>query len=65
MTVALALREAAEALASVSDTPRLDAELLMAHVLGLTRAQMLLTAMRDAPPRSVFRCHRAGSARRG
>jgi release factor glutamine methyltransferase len=53
MTVALALREAAEALASVSDTPRLDAELLMAHVLGLTRAQMLLTAMRDAPPSGI------------
>jgi release factor glutamine methyltransferase len=36
------LRAAAGRLASVSDTPRLDAELLMAHALGLERAEMLL-----------------------
>ena len=53
MTVALAIREAAEVLASVSDTPRLDAELLMAHVLGLTRTQMLLGAMQIPVPAGI------------
>lgn len=37
-----ALRAATRHLADVSDTPRLDAELLMAHALGLSRADMLL-----------------------
>ncbi|KPF63044.1 peptide chain release factor N(5)-glutamine methyltransferase [Porphyrobacter sp. AAP60] len=50
MTVAEAIRAAAETLASVSDTARLDAELLMAHALGLSRSDMLLRAMRDAAP---------------
>ena len=36
MTVGEAIRAAAERLAAVSDTARLDAELLMAHALGLT-----------------------------
>ncbi len=36
------LRAAAARLAPVSDTPRLDAELLAAHALGLDRAAMLL-----------------------
>lgn len=53
MTVALALREAAEVLATVSDTPRLDAELLMAHVLGLSRPEMLVRAMRDPVPAGI------------
>ena len=53
MTVALAIREAAEVLATVSDTPRLDAELLMAHVLGVTRPEMLLHAMRDPVPAGI------------
>jgi len=55
MTVALAIREAAAALAGVSDTPRLDAELLMAHVLGLKRSEMLLRAMRDPVPEGIAR----------
>lgn len=42
MSVRLGLAEAAEALAGVSDTPRLDAELLMADLLGVTRGEMLL-----------------------
>jgi release factor glutamine methyltransferase len=51
MTAGEAIRAAAEALAPVSDTGRLDAELLMAHALGMTRSDMLLKAMRDpAPP---------------
>ena len=53
MTVALGIREAAEVLAAVSDTPRLDAELLMAHVLGTTRTAMLLHAMRDPVPAGI------------
>ena len=36
------LREAAQRLAAVSDTPRLDAELLMAHALGVERQALLL-----------------------
>lgn len=50
MTVALALREAAERLAATSDTARLDAELLMAHALGVTRSDLLLRYQRDASP---------------
>lgn len=36
------VRIAATALAAASDTPRLDAELLMAHALGLSRSELLL-----------------------
>jgi release factor glutamine methyltransferase len=50
MTVGEAIRAAAEALASVSDTARLDAELLMARALGMARSEMLLQAMRDPAP---------------
>ena len=50
MTVALGIREAAVVLAAVSDTPRLDAELLMAHALGVSRTTMLIHAMRDPVP---------------
>lgn len=37
-----ALRDAAARLSIVSDTPRLDAELLMAHAAGITREDILL-----------------------
>ncbi|GAB5487425.1 MAG: peptide chain release factor N(5)-glutamine methyltransferase [Parasphingorhabdus sp.] len=37
-----ALRDAALQLAEISDTPRLDAELLLAHALGMSREQLLL-----------------------
>ncbi|MEZ5681322.1 MAG: peptide chain release factor N(5)-glutamine methyltransferase [Erythrobacter sp.] len=51
MTVAEAIRSAAEQLSSTSDTARLDAELLMAHALGVPRSDMLLSQMnRDALP---------------
>jgi release factor glutamine methyltransferase len=43
------LAEAAARLASVSDTPRLDAELLLAHVLGISREALLLGPERDVP----------------
>ena len=39
---AAALREAAKNLAPISDTPRLDAELLMAHALDIERSDLLL-----------------------
>lgn len=48
-TVADAIRAAAERLADTSDTSRLDAELLMAHALGISRSRMLVTMMREAP----------------
>jgi release factor glutamine methyltransferase len=35
-----------------SDTPRLDAELLMAHALGVTRSDLLLRHLDDAAPDS-------------
>lgn len=50
MTVGEAIRAAAERLAATSDTARLDAELLMAHALGISRSDMLLRAMRDPAP---------------
>jgi release factor glutamine methyltransferase len=51
VTVAEALREAAGRLAATSDTARLDAELLMAHALGMARSDMLLRHMEaPAPP---------------
>lgn len=49
--VADALRDAARALAAVSDAPRLDAEWLMAHSLGCSRSAMLLQhGDADVPP---------------
>lgn len=50
MTVAEALRDAAQRLAATSDTARLDAELLMAHALGVSRSDMLLRRMAEASP---------------
>jgi len=40
--IARALREAARAFEPISDTPRLDAELLLAHALGIGRETLLL-----------------------
>jgi release factor glutamine methyltransferase len=45
-----ALVEATRQLAAISDTPRLDAELLMAHALGTTRDQLLLRHLDDPVP---------------
>ena len=50
--VAAALRDAAQRLAAVSDTPRLDAELLMAHALGVERQALLLDPSRFERPDS-------------
>lgn len=50
MTVREALADAARRLAAVSETARLDAELLMAHALGLERNTLLLSAQEKAAP---------------
>lgn len=42
MKIGEAIRGAAALLAATSDTARLDAELLMAHVLGVSRSELLL-----------------------
>ena len=52
MTVAGALREATQRLAASSDTARLDAELLMAHAMGVSRSDLLLRHMQDETPDS-------------
>ena len=53
MRVREALTAPARWLEAVSMTPRLDAELLMAHALGMSREQMLLSAM-DAEAPAAF-----------
>jgi release factor glutamine methyltransferase len=50
MIVSDALREAASRLRAVSDTARLDAELLMAEVLGVSRSELLLRRTGDDLP---------------
>ncbi len=44
------IRDATDRLAATSDTARLDAEVLMAHALGISRSDLLLRHMRDAAP---------------
>lgn len=46
------LREAAERLSATSDTARLDAELLMAHALGISRTELLLRHLHAGLPAS-------------
>lgn len=48
--VRASLAERARQLAPVSDTPRLDAELLMAHALDVSREQLLLRHLDDPAP---------------
>ena len=50
MRVREALTAPARRLEAVSMTPRLDAELLMAHALGMSREDMLLSAMDGEAP---------------
>lgn len=50
MTIAQALVVASRALQPVSDTARLDAELLMAHALGVTRSELILRHMHAEVP---------------
>jgi release factor glutamine methyltransferase len=44
------LARAAQLLAAISPTPRLDAELLLAHALGISREALLLGPDRPVPP---------------
>lgn len=53
MIVSAALREATARLAATSDTARLDAEVLMAHALGVTRSDLLVRHM-DQPEPAAF-----------
>jgi release factor glutamine methyltransferase len=50
MTARDAITAAAQRLAAVTDTPRLDAELLMAHALGVDRNALLLSHLKDPTP---------------
>lgn len=50
LKVRQALAAAAARLATVSETPRLDAELLMAHALGMSRDDLLLRRLDGAEP---------------
>ncbi len=50
MMIAQALRDAASRLEATSDTARLDAEVLMAEALGVTRSDLLLRHMEDRVP---------------
>lgn len=53
LTCRQVLAEAALALTPISDTPRLDAELLMAHALRISREDLLLRHL-DAPAPGTF-----------
>ncbi len=50
MTAREAIAGAAARLATVSDTPRLDAELLMAHALGVPRETLILSRLESTAP---------------
>jgi len=52
-SVRIALNEAARHLEAVSDSPRLDAELLTAHALGVTRESMILRHLGDPAPAAL------------
>lgn len=56
MSIVDALRDATVTLSAVSDTPRLDAELLMAHALGIDRNDLLLR-QRDLHAPVAFAVH--------
>jgi release factor glutamine methyltransferase len=51
-TISEALRDAAERLSVTSETPRLDAEVLLRHLLGINRTA-LFTRLRDPFPESI------------
>ncbi len=64
MTIAAALAAAAQRLAATSDTARLDAEVLMAHALGVSRSTLILQHLRDPLPDGVPDAFEALIARR-
>ncbi|MDH7641036.1 peptide chain release factor N(5)-glutamine methyltransferase [Sphingomonas oryzagri] len=53
-TIGAAIRAAATRLAETSETPRLDAELLMAEALGVTREAMILAGLGQPIPPFVL-----------
>ena len=66
MTIGEAIRAAAERLAATSDTARLDAELLMAEALRVSRSDLFLRRMGDpVPPGFAALVARAARARGG
>lgn len=54
-SIASTLARATSTLATTSDTPRLDAELLLASVLGIDRARLVVDAHVELQPASVAR----------
>ncbi|MBI2433785.1 MAG: peptide chain release factor N(5)-glutamine methyltransferase [Candidatus Hydrogenedentes bacterium] len=52
-TTAQAVADAADALVPVTDTPRLDAEILLAHALGISRSQLLGRLRNVLPPEAA------------
>ena len=50
--VRASLQQATKILSAITDTPRLDAELLMAHALGVTREKLILSGLDHATPPS-------------
>ncbi len=54
-SIASTLARATSTLATTSDTPRLDAELLLASVLGVDRARLVVDAHVELDPSSVAR----------
>jgi release factor glutamine methyltransferase len=62
MTLREAIARAASRFDGISDTPRLDAELLAAHALGTSRERLLLHHLDDTDPRDLegFFARRAG-----
>ena len=54
-SVADTLHRAASTLAATSETPRLDAELLLAHTLGVDRARLVVDAREELDPSSLAR----------
>ncbi len=53
MTAHDLLRDATNRLAACSETPRLDAEYLLAHVLGVTRSGLLARLHTEFPPEAL------------
>jgi release factor glutamine methyltransferase len=54
-SIASALARATSTLASTSETPRLDAELLLAEVLGVDRARLVVDSRAELQPSSLAR----------
>jgi release factor glutamine methyltransferase len=54
-SVASALAQATSTLSAISETPRLDAELLLGSVLGVERARLVVDARRELDPPVVAR----------